>query len=114
MQENPCAHTDRATAFRGADVIGSHCFDCGNLVTDPSVAERLAGEEYSYRRSEFGGYMLLSRGSDGGMHYRGPAYSAAAARGWCEEHRRSLARRIMSGEIDGTLVFRGHAGPYLG
>jgi hypothetical protein len=63
----------------------------------PREAATIAADEYGYRRGDRD-WMLLSRGSDGGMHYRGPAYSEGAARGWCNEKARGLTRRILAGE----------------
>lgn len=68
----------------------------GVVTREEAVAA--AESEYGYR-----GCMMLSRGSDGGMHYRGDAYSPAAARGWAEEKRRGLVRRILAGECTHTL-----------
>ena len=63
-------------------------------------AQQLAEEEYAHR-----GDMMLSMGADGGMRYRGTAYSEAAARGWRDEKRRKLAAKIMRGEIRASLTF---------
>jgi hypothetical protein len=77
-------------------------------ITRPE-AEAIAADEYAHR-----GRMMLSMGADGGTHYRGDAYSEAAARGWRDEKRRRLAARIMRGECPHTLTYgRGRDRFYL-
>lgn len=66
-------------------------------------AEAVAAREYDSR-----GCAMLSGGSDGGMHWRGDAYSAGAARGWAEEKRRAMVRRIMAGECRWTIFYDRH------
>lgn len=63
-------------------------------------AERIAAAEYASR-----GCGMLSAGSDGGMHWRGNAYSPGAARGWAEEKARALVRKIMAGECTHTVFY---------
>jgi hypothetical protein len=63
-------------------------------------AARIAADEFSSR-----GRGMLSRGSDGGMHWRGDAYSAGAARGWAAESGRTLVRKIMAGECRFTIFY---------
>lgn len=48
---------------------------------------------------------MLSGGADGGMHYRGEAYSAGAARGWADEKARAHVRRILAGEARYTVFY---------
>jgi hypothetical protein len=69
----------------------------------PNEAQRIAGDEYASN-----GRAMLSRGSDGGMHFRGDAYSPAAARGWVDEQARALVRRIMTGECQHTIFYDRH------
>lgn len=70
-------------------------------ITEPE-AEAIASGEYAHR-----GTAMLSMGSDGGMHYRGDAYSPGAARGWAEERRRAMVRRIMAGRCRFTIFYDG-------
>jgi hypothetical protein len=76
-------------------------------------ALELAQGEYMYKLYR-DGIGLLSRGSDGGWHYREDAYSMAAARSWCAEKSRELARRIAADEVTGTLLFWGGSGWFIG
>ncbi len=66
-------------------------------------AEAIAEREYDSR-----GCAMLSGGADGGMHHRGAAYSPGAARGWAEEKRRGMVRRIMAGECRWTIFYDSH------
>jgi len=63
-------------------------------------AARIAADEYSSR-----GCAMLSGGADGGMHWRGDAYSPGAARGWAQEKARALVRKIMAGECQYTVFY---------
>lgn len=70
-------------------------------------AQQIADDEYEYRAPYHGrgDWLCVSRGADGGWHYRDTAYSEAAARGWRDEKRRSLAARIMRGQVTASLTF---------
>lgn len=84
------------------------------IVTDRATAERLAADEYRWRTNRDGDIMLLSRGADGGMHYRGDARSRREAHAWVERHRTALVERLLSGDCDNLTVFAGPTGPWMG
>lgn len=63
-------------------------------------AEIIAAAEYTSR-----GTSCLSRGSDGGMHFRQSVYSEGAARGWAAEKGRAFVRRIMAGEAPHSVFY---------
>ena len=71
-------------------------------------AQAIAAEEYGYRFARSSGWLCLSRGSDGGMHYRDSASSETDARAWCTRKVERLASRIMRGECRYTLQFDSH------
>lgn len=63
-------------------------------------AAAIAADEYAAR-----GRGMYSRGADGGMHWRGDAYSAGAAEGWRGEQARGFVRKIMAGEARHTIFY---------
>lgn len=78
--------------------------DAPRPITRPE-AERIADDEYAIRESRDGGWMRLSMGADGGMHYRGHDITRDAAAAWRDRKREHLAARIMRGECTHTLTF---------
>lgn len=67
-------------------------------------ARILAATEYAWRRRAHQVW-CLSRGADGGMHYRKTVGSVAAAEEWIETRVSAYAEGIVDGSVFGSLLF---------
>jgi hypothetical protein len=78
-------------------------------------AHAIAHEEYAIRRGEGWRWLRLSRGADGGMHWRGSRIRRADAEEWVRERRRDYFERILAGEAVHLVFYdRARHGYYAG
>jgi hypothetical protein len=77
-------------------------------------AHAIAHEEYAIRRGEGWCWLLLSRGADGDMHWRGSRIRRADAEQWVRERQRDYFERILAGEAVHLVFYDRFCDRYYG